>query len=294
MMIPLAYSNTVVDYLYRELNVDGTVRPIRRKLQLVGKLRHSQFGLEVTRTYTQMVVPRSLVVKCIEQHHEMLGHSGQKKTLETCILAYYWPDMVQDVIEHCGDCHFCTARKDNVEHRRFPMEVSDCTYWPWSRIHIDLCTELPVTGGGHTTILVVKCAMTKWVELVPIRSKGMMDVALALSAVLSTWGVPDIIISDRGTEFNNSVLNAVREIFGYKHVKTTAISPQGNGQAEAVMKVVKTTLSSFTDNTQRDWDRYIGVHKWYCEYGNRVQPLFPDDWEGDVVTNSGEDTACTG
>jgi hypothetical protein len=28
-----------------------------------------------------------------------------------------------------------------------------------------------------------------------------------------------------------------------------------------VMKVVKTTLSSFIDNTQRDWDRYIGVLK---------------------------------
>jgi hypothetical protein len=103
--------------------------------------------------------------------------------------------------------------------------------------------------------------MTKWVELIPIRSKGMTDVAQALSAVLSTWGVPDIIISDRGAEFNNSVLNAVKAIFGYKHVKTTAISPQGNGQAEAVMKVVKTTLASFVDHNQRDWENYIGVLK---------------------------------
>jgi hypothetical protein len=97
------------------------------------------------------------------------------------------------------------------------MEVYECPLWPWSRIHIDLCTELPFSGDfsqGYTTILVIKCAMSKWVELIPVRSKGAIDVARALISVLETWGVPDIIISDRGTKFNNSVLNAVREIFG--------------------------------------------------------------------------------
>jgi hypothetical protein len=254
MMIPLE----VIDYLYRDRLEDGTMGPIRRRLQLVGQMRHSQFGLQVTRTYNQMVVLRDLIVKCIEQHHEMLGHPGQKKTLETCKLAYYWPDQVQDCIQHCNDCHFCQARKDNVEHKRVPIEVYDIPLWPWSRLHIDLCTELPMTLEGYTTVLVVKCALTKWVEYMPIRSKGMNDVALAIAAVLSTWGVPDLIISDRGTEFKRYL---VREIFGYKHIKTTAINPQANGQAEAAMKVIKTTLSSFVKAHQRDWSQYLGVLK---------------------------------
>jgi hypothetical protein len=261
MMIPLTKTDDIVDYLYRAAMPDGTVGPIRRRIQMASTLKHSQFGLQVTRTYTQMVVPRSLVLKSIEQHHELLGHPGQRKTLDTCKLSYYWPDMVADIWQHCHDCNFCAARKDNVEHKRVPMEVYDCPFWPWSRIHIDLCTELPVTKEGYTTVLVVKCVMSKWVKFIPIRSKGATDVAVALASVLETWGVPDIILSDRGTEFQNSVMTAIREIFGYKHIKTTAISPQGNGQAEAVMKVVKTTLASFVQDHQRDWSKYLGVLK---------------------------------
>jgi hypothetical protein len=36
LMIPLASSDTIVEYLYRELREDGTVGPIRCRLQLVG------------------------------------------------------------------------------------------------------------------------------------------------------------------------------------------------------------------------------------------------------------------
>jgi hypothetical protein len=154
-----------------------------------------------------------------------------------------------------------TARKDNMEHKRVPMEVYDTPMWPWSRVHLDLATELPITAEGFTMVLVAKCALTKWVEFIPIRGRTMLDVAKGFTTIVSTWGVPDLIIKDRGTEFVNILMRNVREILQYKHVKTTAQNPQGNGQAEAVMKTLKTALSAYVRDNQRDWSDYLSLVK---------------------------------
>jgi transposase InsO family protein len=99
------------------------------------------------------------------------------------------------------------------------------------------------------------------VEFIPIRSRSMLDVAKGFATIVSTWGVPDIVITDRGTEFVDVLMRNVREILQYKHIKTTVQNPQANGQAEAVMKTLKNSLAAYVKANQRDWSDYLSLVK---------------------------------
>ena len=67
---------------------------------------------------------------------------------------------------------------------------------------IDFAGPLPTSDRGNKYILVCIEHFTKWVELIPLPSKSSANVARAfLENVLSRYGVPGVVLTDQGTEF---------------------------------------------------------------------------------------------
>ena len=98
----------------------------------------------------------------------------------------------------------------------------------FSQKGIDLITM--VESQGYKYILTVCDFFTKWPELIPIRDKKATTIAKELYVLFTRYGCPDVIISDRGTEFCNSVSEA---IFTYMHVEhrvSALYHPQTNSE----------------------------------------------------------------
>ena len=53
---------------------------------------------------------------------------------------------------------------------------------------------------------------------------------LYINNVFIQFGLPDIIISDRGPQFTSNVFNGILDAIGIKHRMSTAYHPQTDGQ----------------------------------------------------------------
>lgn len=88
-----------------------------------------------------------------------------------------------------------------------------------------------------------------------------MDTALLfLSNVIKHHGVPDTIVTDRGTQFTGKFWTALMEAMGTRHCKTTAFHPQSDGQTERVNRVLEDMLRHYVGSMRHtEWDQYLSM-----------------------------------
>ena len=96
----------------------------------------------------------------------------------------------------------------------------------FSQIGIDLVTM--AESQEYKYILTVCDFFTKWPELVPIKKESNND-SKELYLIFTWYGCPDIIISDRGTEFCNAVSEAIFKYMQIEHRVSAPYHPQTNG-----------------------------------------------------------------
>ena len=90
------------------------------------------------------------------------------------------------------------------------------------------------------------------------------------------FGVPVLIMSDRGPEWINRVWSSLTDLLGTRHVTTTTYRPQANGAVERVHRYINTVLGEMTEAHGRDWDVMLPVavmaHNWSNITGTEYSP----------------------
>jgi hypothetical protein len=75
--------------------------------------------------------------------------------------------------------------------------------------------------------------------------------------VIQHYGVPRILLTDRGSEFTAALFNHLCKRMNLKHVTTTAYNPQCNGKNEKIHLFLQTAMFAFIDKKHKNWDRYL-------------------------------------
>ena len=72
---------------------------------------------------------------------------------------------------------------------------------------MDLTGPFPKSKNGNKYILVLKCALTKWVEIFALIDKTAESVAECIvEEVICRYGIINVLISDKGGEFCNELM----------------------------------------------------------------------------------------
>ena len=77
-----------------------------------------------------------------------------------------------------------------------------------------------------------------------------------LVKVFSMFGLPDILHSDQGCNFESALLRETLDSFGVKKSRTTAYHPQGDGMIERFNRSLLQMLRVYVQD-QADWERYL-------------------------------------
>lgn len=153
------------------------------------------------------------------------GHHGMNKCRDKITKRYYWPRITSDIRGYIRSCEKCQrAKQINLQKSKSELKNVAIPNKIFSQIGIDLMGLMPVNGMHY--ILTVQDHFTKWVELIPLPDKAAPTVAEALFKVFCRYGYPDVVISDRGKEFNNELSAAMYEKMGTNHRVTSAYHPQ--------------------------------------------------------------------
>ena len=188
--------------------------------------------------------------------HQLAGHQGQDNTYHRASQFYYWPGMKADIIQYVRTCRTC--QQNQRRKGEAPLEPIQKHPIPFYQVGIDIVGPLPRTLTGKRYIVVAVDHFTKWVEARALHDATAQSIVpFIYEEIICRHGVPEVLSSDRGSEFVNELVTALASVYKIKLIRTTAYHPQGNGQVERVNKTIKQILKKITPKDPGDWSHYL-------------------------------------
>ena len=69
-----------------------------------------------------------------------------------------------------------------------------------------------------------------------------------IKAHFARYGIPEVLVSDNGTQFTSQDFNEFTATYGFEHVRSSPHHPQSNGKAEATVKQAKKMMRRCKDS----------------------------------------------
>jgi len=205
------------------------------------------------------VPPGELRHELTSLHHDSptAGHPGRFKTQELLSRDYWWPGLSTFVKNYVDGCCICQQNKVNTHPSSPPLNPipAPISNRPFSHVSVDLITDLPLSDGYDSIMVVVDHGLSKGVILTPchktIDAEGVANIFF--SKVFSRYGLYDKIISDRGPQFASRFQIELGRLLGYKNSLSTAFHPQSDGETERVNQELEVYLRIYCANDQTGW-----------------------------------------
>ena len=207
-------------------------------------------------------VPRDAALrgKLISEHHEtpMVGHLGVKKTYARLFERFRWEGMKKEVEEFVRTCDPCQRAADK------PAEGTNVhtivARHPWEVVTIDfMCGFAPVKGTKHTAVVVVTDKFTRQIHLrsCPHNPTASETVQFFLEMVVARHGLPRLIISDRGSQFESLLWIGILTALGTRTALASTHHPQTNGATERANRTLVQMIRKFVMSQHDQWAAYL-------------------------------------
>ncbi|XP_055932968.1 uncharacterized protein LOC129962990 [Argiope bruennichi] len=183
----------------------------------------------------QLVFPKKRRLEVLNLAHCSVfgGHMGARKTAERIRYSFYWQGISKDVRAFCQQCKECQLTRRINQKDRVPITPVARPELPFQVVNIDIIGPIdPPSAKGHRYILCLVDQHTRWAEAVPLTSLTAKATCEALLTIFMRTGVPNIIASDNGTNFNASLTQEFEKRMGSSPRFSAPLHPESNGQVE--------------------------------------------------------------
>ena len=120
---------------------------------------------------------------------------------------------------------------------------------------MDLLDMSITSAKGNLYVLVMVDCFSRWTEACPLPDKTAISVADAFfSNIVCRFGMPSVIHSDQGREFENKVMHELCLLGGSHKTKTTPYHPESDGLVERFNRTLLMMLAMFAGEHKDDWD----------------------------------------
>ena len=207
----------------------------------------------------KLVVPKSQRNDIIYSCHDapINGHFGHFKTLSKVKEIYYWPKMSYDVLKYIKRCQVCGEQKMPNIARMGVMGKEKTASFPFQIISVDLMGPFPRSTKGNKYLFVISDWFTKYVLSCPLRDAKIPSMIKFMeNNVFLTFGVPQIVYCDNGTQFCGNVFKKFIQGYNVKLWFTPKYSPQCN-YVERSNQTVGRLIRNYIKDNHKLWDKEI-------------------------------------
>ncbi|XP_016185827.1 uncharacterized protein LOC107627512 [Arachis ipaensis] len=199
-----------------------------------------------------------------EIHEGCCGHHVGGKTLAQKVIraGYFWPTIIRDSTQLVKNCDKC-QRHANI-HQAAPHQLSIISAErPFGTWGIDLVGPFPTAPGQLRYLIVAIDYFTKWIEAEPLASITATQCRKFLwRQIITRFGIPEIIISDNGTQFADTKFKEFLNGLRISHRFSSVEHPQTNGQVESANKIIVKGLKKRLDEAKGLWADELGSVLW--------------------------------
>ena len=199
----------------------------------------------------------------LEETHagKLGGHFSGPRTYNAISTHWWWEGMYADTSEYCKKCPQCTVVSGSGRRTKPPFELIPVQR-PFQILGMDVM-DLPKTELENQHVLVFQDFLTKLPLVFPIPDqKTSRIVKLFVEEVVLLFGVPEALLSDRGTNLLSHLMLDVCKALGTKKLNTTAYHPQCNGMVERFNCTLKSMLCKHSAQFGNQWDKYLSGLLW--------------------------------
>lgn len=227
----------------------------------------------------QLVLPKSRRKEVLDLAHCSVfgGHLGARKTIERIRYSFHWMGMSEEVRRFCSSCADCQMVRGVRQMDRAPISPVARPELPFQIVNIDIIGPIePASLGRYKYVLCLVDQHTRWAEAVPLTSLSAKTTCEALLTIFMRTGVPAVIASDNGTNFNSQLTREFERLMGASPRFSTPLYPQSNGLVERFNKTLKGMLHHVIRENPKNWHTKIPFVLWaYREVPNRTTGVAP-------------------
>lgn len=198
--------------------------------------------------------------RILTEVHAGNGHGGRDRMRDELKRDYYIPKWAVETFLRC--CPYC-MRKKNAERTGVVVKPIISRQFN-ERCQVDLVDFQSSPDGPYKYLLHYQDHLTKFSILRPLQSKKATEVSRQLFSIFCIFGAPELLHSDNGREFVNSVVsNMVKSWPGCTQIHGRPRYPQSQGSVERangdVCNMLRAVLAEWGTN---EWARASEIVQW--------------------------------
>ncbi|KAI5754516.1 hypothetical protein M8J77_009180 [Diaphorina citri] len=181
----------------------------------------------------QIIVPKCLRKEFLDKLHS--GHLGVEATLKLARETLFWPGITEQVRNKVLSCETCARFAPN--QAKIQMMSHIIPESPFEVVSMDVF-EVTINNRKRRFLVTVD-HYSDFFEIDELPDMTARSLIVICKRNFSRYGIPSLVISDNGSNFVNREFAAFTEEWEFSHKTSSPFHQQGNGKAEAAVKIVK-------------------------------------------------------
>ena len=238
--------------------------------------QNNHYEVDLLGTSTFKPIPYSQWIKNNTQQKRTKQHLPKKDHFP---LNFYFPNAPIWIKVLCNDCIVCQLNKPYPNQKQIAQkqDFKGQSLYFNHRISFDTKGPISPSSEGNSYIMVIVDAFTHYVALNPVPH---CNAYYAYTTLYEHWiakfGLPDILVTDNGTEFINNEIITLCHLYNIKHKPRTSHAPWTNGLVEGMNRSLQEYLRCIINGNDTK----------YTEWSADVK-LFPLAYNSQITTTLG-------
>ena len=206
----------------------------------------------------QIVWPIARRFEMLYRHHDTStgAHCGADKLYEILSRSIWYLGLKGDCHSYVASCELCSAKKSDRGPPRPPLLPQSPTS-PGEVLVVDV-VHLPQSRlSGKTLVLTCIDKFTGFLTFYPLVSGAAENVVDALSTQFLTFGPPQRIETDAGTNMKSDRVAELCRFWGVERRHAVGFHHEAIGKLERRHRDIKLRIRTLTENYGTDWETHL-------------------------------------